>query len=127
MQPAAASAALPSQRAGVAAALRHVVQREGLRALWKGNGVTIIHRLPYSSANFWVYEQVRLLRCCCLRRWSAPRHLPSCSAPAAGLSCWPVELIDQLHANNSSINTRKRRHVWCLSQKDNNQLAHRAS
>ncbi len=60
MQPAAAAgAALPSQRAGVAAALRHVVQREGLAALWKGNGVTIIHRLPYSSANFWVYEQVR--------------------------------------------------------------------
>lgn len=61
MQPAAASAALPSQRAGVAAALRHVVQREGLRALWKGNGVTIIHRLPYSSANFWVYEQMNEL------------------------------------------------------------------
>jgi solute carrier family 25 phosphate transporter 23/24/25/41 len=69
MQPAAAgAAALPSQRAGIAAALRHVVQREGVRALWKGNGVTIIHRLPYSSANFWVYEQMNEL-------WKA--HIPA--------------------------------------------------
>lgn len=97
MQPAAASAALPSQRAGVAAALRHVVQREGVRALWKGNGVTIIHRLPYSSANFWVYEQVRLLRCCCRRRWCAPRHLPAAWQQRqdcrAGLFSWLISCM----------------------------------
>lgn len=55
------AAALPSQRLGVAAALRHVAQRDGLRALWRGNGVTIIHRLPYSSCNFWIYEQANEL------------------------------------------------------------------
>jgi hypothetical protein len=45
----------------VVAALRHVAAREGLAALWKGNGVTIVHRLPYSAANFWVYEHVNEL------------------------------------------------------------------
>ena len=29
---------------------------EGVRALWKGNGVTIAHRLPYSAINFYTYE-----------------------------------------------------------------------
>ena len=27
-------------------------------SLWKGNGVTILHRLPYSAVNFWTYEHV---------------------------------------------------------------------
>jgi solute carrier family 25 phosphate transporter 23/24/25/41 len=45
-------------RLSVAQALRHIVRQEGFRALWKGNGVTIIHRLPYSAANFWTYETV---------------------------------------------------------------------
>lgn len=51
----AEAAAAP--RLGVWAAMRQVVTTEGLSALWKGNGVTIIHRLPYSAANFWAYEQ----------------------------------------------------------------------
>ena len=28
-----------------------------MRALWRGNGVTIVHRLPYSAVNFWAYER----------------------------------------------------------------------
>eukprot|EP00878_Enallax_costatus_P022108 GHUV01023443.1.p1 GENE.GHUV01023443.1~~GHUV01023443.1.p1 ORF type:complete len:447 (+),score=96.43 GHUV01023443.1:244-1584(+) len=40
--------------------LRHaflqVVRREGPAALWKGNLATILHRLPYSSINFYTYE-----------------------------------------------------------------------
>lgn len=39
-------------------ALRELAAREGLKSLWRGNGVTIVHRLPYSAANFWVYEAV---------------------------------------------------------------------
>ena len=62
-------------RLGVGAALRHVARTEGLAALWKGNGVTIIHRLPYSATNFWVYEHVNEL-------WK--RHIPSQGAWAAG-------------------------------------------
>lgn len=45
----------------VRAALLHIIRQEGVKALWKGNGVTIIHRLPYSAANFWVYENVNEL------------------------------------------------------------------
>ena len=37
--------------------MHQIVQREGVRALWKGNGVTMLHRLPYSAVNFWAYEQ----------------------------------------------------------------------
>lgn len=48
-------------RLRVSEALRYIVREEGVRALWKGNGVTIIHRLPYSGANFWTYEQVNEL------------------------------------------------------------------
>lgn len=46
---------------GVLTALRSVIHREGWLSLWKGNGVTIVHRLPYSAANFYVYETVNEL------------------------------------------------------------------
>ncbi|KAG6427616.1 hypothetical protein SASPL_111862 [Salvia splendens] len=40
-----------------------IVNEEGFRAFWKGNLVTIAHRLPYSSVNFYSYEQYkRILR-----------------------------------------------------------------
>jgi solute carrier family 25 (mitochondrial phosphate transporter), member 23/24/25/41 len=35
-----------------------IVRSEGLAALWKGNGATIVHRLPYSAINFWAYERL---------------------------------------------------------------------
>lgn len=34
-----------------------IVNEEGFRAFWKGNLVTIAHRLPYSSVNFYAYER----------------------------------------------------------------------
>ncbi|KAG6763717.1 hypothetical protein POTOM_031154 [Populus tomentosa] len=36
-----------------------VIREEGFRALWKGNLVTIAHRLPYSSVNFYAYERYK--------------------------------------------------------------------
>ncbi|GER57241.1 mitochondrial carrier protein [Striga asiatica] len=36
-----------------------VVNEEGFRAFWKGNLVTVTHRLPYSSVNFYAYEQYK--------------------------------------------------------------------
>lgn len=36
-----------------------IVGEEGFRAFWKGNLVTIAHRLPYSSVNFYSYEQYK--------------------------------------------------------------------
>ncbi|KAK4778175.1 hypothetical protein SAY87_018362 [Trapa incisa] len=36
-----------------------IIREEGFRAFWKGNLVTIAHRLPYSSMNFYAYEQYK--------------------------------------------------------------------
>ncbi|KAJ8765858.1 hypothetical protein K2173_020374 [Erythroxylum novogranatense] len=38
-----------------------IVREEGFRAFWKGNLVTIAHRLPYSSVNFYAYEHYKML------------------------------------------------------------------
>ncbi|KDP24542.1 hypothetical protein JCGZ_25106 [Jatropha curcas] len=38
-----------------------VIHEEGFRAFWKGNLVTIVHRLPYSSVNFYAYERYKSL------------------------------------------------------------------
>ncbi|MQL73701.1 hypothetical protein Taro_006062 [Colocasia esculenta] len=37
-----------------------IVREEGVRAFWKGNLVTIAHRLPYSSISFYAYERYKL-------------------------------------------------------------------
>lgn len=36
-----------------------IVNEEGFRAFWKGNLVTIAHRLPYSSVSFYAYEHYK--------------------------------------------------------------------
>ncbi|WCJ19713.1 Mitochondrial substrate carrier family protein [Euphorbia peplus] len=36
-----------------------IFREEGFRAFWKGNLVTIAHRLPYSSVNFYAYEHYK--------------------------------------------------------------------
>lgn len=36
-----------------------ILNEEGLKAFWKGNLVTIAHRLPYSSVNFYTYEHYK--------------------------------------------------------------------
>lgn len=36
-----------------------IISEEGVRALWKGNLVTIAHRLPYSSISFYAFERYK--------------------------------------------------------------------
>jgi hypothetical protein len=36
-----------------------IIYEEGPRAFWKGNLVTIAHRLPYSSISFYAYEKYK--------------------------------------------------------------------
>lgn len=36
-----------------------ILKEEGFKAFWKGNLVTIAHRLPYSSVNFYTYEHYK--------------------------------------------------------------------
>ncbi|KAH0458411.1 hypothetical protein IEQ34_013726 [Dendrobium chrysotoxum] len=38
-----------------------IVREEGFRAFWKGNLVTIVHRLPYSSISFYAYDRYKIL------------------------------------------------------------------
>ncbi|GJN05838.1 hypothetical protein PR202_ga23506 [Eleusine coracana subsp. coracana] len=38
-----------------------IVQEEGFGAFWKGNLVTIVHRLPYSAISFYSYERYKNL------------------------------------------------------------------
>lgn len=33
-----------------------IVERGGLKSLWKGNMTSVLHRFPYSAINFYVYE-----------------------------------------------------------------------
>jgi Mitochondrial carrier protein len=36
--------------------IKKVVERGGLRSLWRGNMTSVLHRFPYSAINFYVYE-----------------------------------------------------------------------
>ncbi|RCV24602.1 hypothetical protein SETIT_5G098800v2 [Setaria italica] len=38
-----------------------IVREEGFRAFWKGNLVTIVHRLPYSAISFYSYDRYKNL------------------------------------------------------------------
>lgn len=49
---------IPGANQGILRALHKIVKEEGVKALWKGNGVTVLHRLPYSSINFYAYENI---------------------------------------------------------------------
>lgn len=40
-----------------------IINEEGFRAFWKGNLVTVAHRLPYSALNFYAYEQYKMVSC----------------------------------------------------------------
>lgn len=88
-----------SGRIGLMQAFRQVIQREGVMALWKGNGVTIVHRLPYSAVNFWAYERATQMW---LQHYPQPAgaqqvprtlhpHSYACGTPKAvrrSASCW---------------------------------------
>lgn len=47
------------RKASILREASRIVHEEGFRAFWKGNLVTIAHRLPYSSVNFYAYEQYK--------------------------------------------------------------------
>ena len=52
------------QSPGLIESIRSVVRTEGYKSLWKGNLVSVIHKVPYGSVNYYAYEytKVRLLR-----------------------------------------------------------------
>eukprot|EP01018_Ginkgo_biloba_P017103 Gb_26624 [translate_table: standard] len=46
-------------KTGILREASRIIHEEGFRAFWKGNLVTVIHRLPYSSLNFYTYERYK--------------------------------------------------------------------
>ena len=40
--------------------LRSVVKSEGVRSLWKGNFVSVVHKIPYGSLNYYTYEYTKV-------------------------------------------------------------------
>ena len=46
-----------------------IVNEEGVRAFWKGNMVTVAHRLPYSALNFYAYEKYNKVSCVIVSLW----------------------------------------------------------
>ncbi|GFP81738.1 mitochondrial substrate carrier family protein b [Phtheirospermum japonicum] len=47
------------ERASIWREASRIVRDEGVRAFWKGNLVTIAHRLPYSSISFYAFEHYK--------------------------------------------------------------------
>ncbi|XP_068644073.1 uncharacterized protein [Aristolochia californica] len=47
------------QNASIIREASRIVHEEGFRAFWRGNLVTIAHRLPYSSISFYAYERYK--------------------------------------------------------------------
>lgn len=40
-----------------------IINEEGYRAFWKGNLVTVAHRIPYTAVNFYAYEEYNKVSC----------------------------------------------------------------
>jgi len=59
-----------------------IVKEEGFRAFWKGNLVTVAHRLPYGAVNFYAYEEYKTVSCIqvSFRVWSVVVHAKPCLA-----------------------------------------------
>lgn len=45
---------------GLWTSLRSVVHTEGFRSLWKGNFVSVVHKIPYGSLNYYTYEYTKV-------------------------------------------------------------------
>ena len=54
------SSAASSSNQGLIESLRSVVRTEGYRSLWKGNLVSVIHKVPYGSINYYAYEHTKV-------------------------------------------------------------------
>lgn len=79
-------------------AFSHIIGQEGMWALWKGNGVTVLHRIPYSAINFWAYERLTEL----WRNHASPEHSSAsldcarrlgAGGIAGGIACAVVSLL----------------------------------
>lgn len=47
------------KKASILQEASRIIHEEGFKAFWKGNLVTIVHRLPYSSISFYAYDRYK--------------------------------------------------------------------
>lgn len=46
----------PKYAMNIQGGFQKIVERGGIKSLWKGNMTSVLHRFPYSAINFYVYE-----------------------------------------------------------------------
>ena len=51
---------LAGQTLGLWNSIKSIVKVEGLRSLWKGNLVSVIHKFPYGGINYFAYEKSKV-------------------------------------------------------------------
>ncbi|KAL8167923.1 hypothetical protein V2J09_009422 [Rumex salicifolius] len=104
-----------------------IVNEEGLRAFWKGNMVTIVHRLPYSAVNFYSYEHYKTFLQSSLRSDSsnlvkdAAIHFVSggLSGITSAAVTYPLDLVrTRLAAQRSAVYYRGLSHALCTIVKE---------
>ncbi|CAK4081310.1 unnamed protein product [Aphanomyces euteiches] len=75
-------------------AFMKVVRREGVFALWKGNGASVVHRFPYSAVNFFTYEWCKGIFENEIQSQMLSRFLSGALAAATSTTvCYPIDLI----------------------------------
>jgi hypothetical protein len=69
--------------------IKHIVSKEGVWALWKGNSVTCLHRFPFAAVNFTVFES-----CQSVGTVGGGSFLPGAIAGCtAVVTCYPLDLL----------------------------------
>ncbi|KAJ1390015.1 Mitochondrial carrier protein [Sesbania bispinosa] len=99
-----------------------IINEEGFRAFWKGNMVTIAHRLPYSAVNFYAYERYKNILHSMMgenRRGNSSANLfvhfvgGGLSGMTAASATYPLDLVrTRLAAQRSTIYYRGISHAF---------------
>lgn len=83
----------------IVGAFSKVLRNEGVLALWKGNGASVLHRFPYSAVNFFTFELVkntleqRQLPVFCNNNWMTMFASGAIAGAVATIACYPIDLI----------------------------------
>ena len=81
---------------GIFASFARIARQEGILSFWKGNMTSVVHRFPYSSINFTVYEKMRTI----LGNLIEGEETPAMRFVAGGFGggiataiCYPLDLM----------------------------------
>ncbi|DBA00895.1 TPA: hypothetical protein N0F65_006095 [Lagenidium giganteum] len=98
----------------VVGAFGKVMRNEGLLALWKGNGASVLHRFPYSAVNFFTFEVVKTAIVTQNhpsfkdKSWTTMFASGAIAGAVATIACYPIDLIRTRLA--TQLNTDVRYH-----------------